>query len=44
MIVAIVFTRVLELPLWTTVAAIGGGFIVIVHAFYWIKKLEKEKN
>ncbi len=40
MIIAIVFTRLLDYPLWTTYVAIGGGIAVIVHALIWIWKIE----
>ncbi len=41
MIIAIVFTRILNYPLWTTYFAIGAGVAVILHALIWIKKTQK---
>lgn len=44
MVIAVIFTRILDLPLWVTIVAVLGGVAVIIHALYWIRKLKSEKE
>lgn len=40
MVIAVIFTRLLDFPLWMTVLAVLLGVPVIIHAIIWIRRLE----
>lgn len=44
MAVAVVFTRLLDFPYWITLLAVLLGLPVILHAVFWIRKLESPQK
>lgn len=44
MIVAVIFTRILDFPVWVTIVLVLAGIAVIIHAVVWIRRLQDENE